>query len=151
MTDQIITRREAPRALLPVDRIFENFFREPFFMPVFSARNDTLFDEGALAVDISEDDENVILRASLPGVNKDDVDIEVHDGAVTINARKSEQREERAERYYRRERREGALSRRVTLPVAVVEDEASAELTDGELTLRLPKSPKDRPRKVSIS
>ena len=115
MTGHIITRRESPRSAMPVDRLFESFFREPFFAPVFSGENGSVFEEGALAVDVSEDDENVIVRASLPGMSKEDVSIEVHEGTVTISAHKSEQREEREEKYYRRERREGSLSRRIAL------------------------------------
>ncbi|MEZ6243837.1 MAG: Hsp20/alpha crystallin family protein [Phycisphaerales bacterium] len=130
----------------PFDRIFESFFREP----VFTRELAPVFEEGILAVDVSEDAESVIVRASLPGVKKDDVNVEVHDGVVTISAHKTEEHEETQEKFYRKERREGSVSRRIALPVAVLEDKASAELKDGELTLRLPKTKQGGPRKVSV-
>ena len=130
----------------PLDRIFENFFREP----VLTRELAPVFEEGILAVDVSEDAESVIVRASLPGVKREDVSVEVHDGVVNISAHRSEEHEEKQEKYYRKERREGSVSRRIALPVAVLDDQASAELKEGELTLRLPKARQGGPRKVSV-
>ena len=59
-------------------------------------------------------------------------------------------REETSERFYRRERRFGSMNRRIALPSTVVEGETKAELKDGVLTLRLPKSVKEQPRKIQI-
>ncbi len=148
MTGSITTRRtnNVARGMTPLDRIFEDFFREP----VFTRELAPVFEEGILAVDVSEDEQSVIVRASLPGVKKEDVSVEVHDGVVNISAHTSEQHEERQEKYYRKERREGSVSRRIALPVAVLDDQASAELKDGELTLRLPKAKQGGPRKVSV-
>ncbi|HZW09768.1 MAG TPA: Hsp20/alpha crystallin family protein [Phycisphaerales bacterium] len=111
---------------------------------------DTSLDEGTLLLDISEDDQNVIVRASLPGFAKDQIVAEVHEGILTIKAERSEESEEGDERYYRRERRVGSLSRRVALPSIVEDGEGSAEFKDGVLTLRLPKQAKASPRKIEI-
>ncbi len=137
------------RELTPVARLFDRLWNESVFgLPAFGDM--IAIDEGTLAVDVSEDDRHVIVRASLPGFRKEDVDIEVHDGVLSIKAEHSSEHEEKAERYYRKERRFGSVSRRIALPSAVLEGEAKADLADGVLTLRLPKSPKDLPKKVRI-
>lgn len=132
-----------------VERLLSSVFSDPFFegtLPSLLNRSE----EGTLALDVSEDDANVIVRASLPGFTKDDVNIEVHDGVLTIKAEHAEEREETGERFYRRERQFGSVSRRVALPSAVVEDDAHAELKDGVLTLRLPKTKQATPKKIAI-
>lgn len=142
-----ITRRNM-REVLPIASIFDRMLAEPFFteaMPL-AAR----IEEGTLALDVSEDDANVIVRASVPGFSKGDVDIEVHDNVLTINAQHTEEKEETNERYYRKERRVGSLSRRIALPSAVVDKDAQADLKDGVLTLRLPKVQKLQPKKIKI-
>ncbi|XVJ58496.1 MAG: Hsp20/alpha crystallin family protein [Tepidisphaera sp.] len=137
---------ESRPTLIPISKFLESVFSDPFF--TVSANG---VDEGALALDISEDSKHVIVRASLPGFTKENIEAEVHDGVLTIKATQSEQSEEKSERFYRKERRFGSVSRRVALPCAVTEAEAKAEFINGVLTLRLPKSVKDAPRKVAIN
>jgi HSP20 family protein len=141
-----VTKYDSRPTIIPISRLFESLFSDPRV-----AITEASVEEGALAVDVSEDPRSVIVRASLPGFTKDNVDVEVHDGVLTIKATQSEQREEKGERFYRKERRFGSVSRRIALPCAVQDAEAKADLTDGVLTLRLPKSQKDSPRKVSIN
>lgn len=131
-----------------VGRLFNEFFNDPFFAAV--VRPTAEIDEGTLAVDISEDEKTVIVRASLPGFNKEDIDVEIHDGVLSIKAERSEETEQKGETFYRRERRYGAVSRRVALPSVVIEGETIADLKDGVLTLRIPKSQKAMPKKVRI-
>src|SRR5690606_5637704 len=123
------------------------FFNEPllggFDLPA-------LAEEGTLPVDVSEDEQNVVVRASLPGFKKEDVNIEVHEGVVSINAHQEEEKEEKGERFYRRERSYGSVSRRIALPSPVQEDQAQAELKDGVLLVRIPKSEEASPRRVQI-
>ena len=141
-----LIRREPTSTLNGLDRLFASVLAEPFFTNGSAVSTD----EGTLALDVSEDESHVIVRASLPGFSKDQVHVEVHDGVLSITAETEEETEERTERYYRRERRTGSVSRRVALPSVVQEGEAKAELKNGELVLRLPKEPKATPRKISI-
>lgn len=139
-----LIRREP---LANLDRLFTNFFGEPFlgdFTP------GAALEEGTLALDVSEDDKSVIVRASLPGFKKEDIDVEIHDGILTVKAQHEDVTEDKNEKFYRRERRFGSVSRRVALPGVVVEGETNAELKDGILTLRIPKSQKALPKKVKI-
>lgn len=140
-----MTRRDPFSNLATLDRLFSGVLAEPFF-----TSNGTSLEEGTLPLDISEDDTHVIVRASLPGFSKEQIQVEVHEGVLTIKAEKREEHEEKGERFYRRERRIGSMSRRVALPSVVQESEAKAELRDGELTLRLCKEPKATPRKIAI-
>jgi HSP20 family protein len=141
-----MTRRTPRRSRSPIDELVTSFFgNQPMItFPVYS--------EGeSLAVDVSEDEHSVFVRASLPGYSKEDIAVEVQDGVLTIEATTEEEVEETTERYVRRERREGSVSRRVSLPGAVVEDEANAELKDGVLKLTFPKVKEEAPRRIEIS
>lgn len=127
------------------DRLFHTFF-DGFPAPMSNGAED-----GTLALDISEDDRDVIVRASLPGFAKDEVEVELHEGELSIKAQHAEETEQRGERFYRRERRVGSVSRRVTLPEIASDGEARAELRDGVLTVRVPRAKPETARKVRIN
>lgn len=139
-----IIRRDPFDMFSPVEGLFNRLFQEPFAMQV------PAIEEGALAVDVSETEDALIVRASLPGFRKEDVNIEVHENVLTISASREEVSEESSEKFYRRERRTGSVSRRIALPTSVADDQAEAQLTDGVLTLQLPKSRKDAPKRISV-
>ncbi|MFG0257340.1 MAG: Hsp20/alpha crystallin family protein [Phycisphaerales bacterium JB043] len=139
-------KRDPFFAMTPFDRMFGQLFnREPFFVRFDES------DESALALDVSETEKEVIVRASLPGFDKEDVTIDVHESVLTISASHTEESEEQEETFVRRERRTGSLSRRIELPSAVDEGNAWAELVNGELTLRLHKAPLNSPHRIEIS
>jgi HSP20 family protein len=126
-------------------RLFNQFFNEPLGDTALAQ-----LEEGTLPLDVSENDRHVIVRASVPGFRREDIDVEVHNGVLTIKASRSEEKEETDERYFRRERRMSSMSRRVALPSTVEDGRTEAELKDGVLTLRIPKSEAAKPRKVQI-
>jgi HSP20 family protein len=132
-----------------MDRLMERFFNEPF---TADGGVGGLLEEatGTLALDVAEDEKTVIVRASLPGFKNDEIDVEVQNGVLSINAQHKEEHEEKGERYVRRERRFGSVSRRIALPIHVKEDECEAELSNGVLTLRIPRSEEAMPRKIRI-
>lgn len=146
-----LTRRD-PFEAPAFGRLLNQFFNEPFFAdaPRVAAGLQRGLEEGTLPLDVSEDERHVIVRASLPGFRKEDVDVEVHDGVLTIKAQHKEEKEEKRENFYRRERVMGSLSRRVALPSTVAEGDTQGELKDGVLTLRIPKVQQPAPRKVKI-
>ncbi len=124
-----------------MDRVFDDtFFRSPA----------QFMDEGSLALDVLEKEGKVVVKASLPGYNKDEIDVQVHDGVLYIKAEHSEEHEEKDAKFYRRERRFGAVSRRVALPGAVAGAEVNAELKDGVLTLTLPVPERAQPKPIEI-
>ena len=141
-----VIRRE-PFEFPSLSRLFNQFLHEPLLNGGSLAE----LEEGTLPLDISEDDKSVIVRASVPGFAKEEIEVEVHNGVLTLKATHNEAREEKSERYFRRERRTRSMSRRVALPSTVEDNKTQAELKDGVLTLRIPKSEKALPRKVQIN
>jgi HSP20 family protein len=138
-----LLRRDPLAGFPALDRLFGSMFTEPVLHGIG-------LEEGTLPLDISENESEVIVRASVPGFSREQIDVEVHDAILTIKAAKTEETEDQGERYYRRERRVGSMSRRVALPSIVHDTEARAELKNGELILRLPKEAQARPRKITI-
>ncbi len=96
---------------------------------------------GGLAVDVEDEDDQFVVTADLPGFEKEDIDVEVHDRTLRIEARHEEETEaEDEDSYVRRERSKRSLSRSVTLPEEVDEAGASASFENGVLTVELPKA-----------
>lgn len=137
--------RRDPTPFANVSRLMTNLFSEPFF-----ADPQTVGNSGNLALDVSEDEKAVIVRASLPGFNKENIDVQIHDGVLSIKAERIEETEEKGETYFQRERRFGSVTRSIALPSVVDDAQTAAELKDGVLTLRIPKSEKALPKKVKI-
>ena len=107
--------------------------------------------EWAPSVDVFEEEGNLVIRAELPGVKQEDVDITVHDRVLTVSGqRKEEQKQERGG-YYVRERRHGSFRRSVMLPQGVEEDKIRARYEDGILEVTVEGAAAVRePRRIQI-
>jgi len=92
-------------------------------------------------IDVVKKEGEIVLKADLPGVKPDEIEVEVEDGVLTVSGEHEEQSEEKEERYLRRERRFGSFSRSMALPEGVTAGDIEATTTDGvlELTIPLPK------------
>ncbi len=126
------------------DRLFSDAWRRS------SPRRRSTVDEGTLALDVSERDGEWVVRASLPGFSKDEIEVQVHEGVLSIEASREEEQAGEDVRYYRRERRSGAVSRRIALPGVLHEAEVDGELKNGVLTLRIPVPEQARPKQIEI-
>jgi HSP20 family protein len=102
------------------------------------------------AMDLVETDEHFVLRADLPGLSEDDVQIELEDNVLTVSGERKTEHEERKEGYYRVERATGAFRRSLTLPEGIDADAISATFDKGVLEVRIPKPEQRKPRKVQI-
>lgn len=103
------------------------------------------------AIDVKENDAAYIVHAELPGVKKEDLDISINDGVLTINAETRFEHEEKEKgRVLRQERRYGKFVRSMRLGVDVDEANVSADYTDGILTLTLPKAEEVKPKKIEV-
>ena len=138
--------RYDPFSIDPVSDLFQGLFRP--------LRGMTLTDEPDLAsmkIDVTESDNAYKVNAELPGVAKDDIDVQVTGRTVSINAkieRNNEQKE--AERVIRRERYSGTISRSFSLPGEIDDANATAAYQDGVLSLTLPKKTPAGQKKLTI-
>jgi HSP20 family protein len=101
-------------------------------------------------VDVIDRENEVLVRAELPGVNKDDIEVTLTDHTVMIKGSTSKEEKEEEGNYYRRETMRGEFSRTVTLPADVDTEKAGAKFTDGVLELVMPKSEKSRRRSIKV-
>jgi HSP20 family protein len=117
-------------------------------------RIERLADAGAAGwtppVDLYETGDRFVLSAELPGLTRDDIDINVQDGTLTIQGSRPSSSIP-CERYHRVERGHGAFVRRFSVPAAVDVEHVTADLKDGVLTLTLPKSAATLPRRIEVS
>src|SRR4051794_3031059 len=132
-----ISLRDAVNSLLQ-----ESFIR-PGNLP---AQNGT----ATFPLDISERENEFVVRASLPGVRPEDVQITVQGDTLTIRGESKAEEEKKGEHWHLRERRFGSFQRSVSLATPVNPDQAEARYEHGVLTLTLPKSEAARPRQIKI-
>jgi HSP20 family protein len=103
------------------------------------------------AMDLVEEGDHYVLRADLPGVREEDINVELEDNVLTISGERRAEHEERREGYYRVERASGKFSRSLTLPEGIEPESIEAQFENGVLTVRIPKPEERRPRRVAIS
>jgi HSP20 family protein len=107
--------------------------------------------QGYFPLDLYETDENVVLRASLPGVKPDDVDITITGETLTIKGESKREEEEKKPNYYRQECWYGGFARSVSLPAQVEADKAEAVFENGLLRLTIPKAAQARPKTIKVT
>jgi len=126
-----------------IDRLFESPMSE-------LERSSRLLSGWTPALDVYEDKDNFTVKAELPGLKKEDIEISLHEGSLSISGeRKSETKFEHAE-VYRAERFVGRFQRTVTLPAAVAVDKVKAQYKDGILTVTLPKTEEAKPKQIDV-
>jgi HSP20 family protein len=101
--------------------------------------------------DVKETNDGYVLKADLPGVREEEVDVSLSGNRLTISGKKEEEHEEEGEHYYATERTYGSFARSFSLPDSVDGEHVTAEMKDGVLTLNVPKRPEAQPKKISIS
>ena len=137
--------REAGAFQDSVNRLFDNFFRSPV-----QKDNDLAATSWMPAVDIYETENEVVLKAELPEVDVNDLDINAENNVLTIRGVRKLSSEIKEENYHRIERTYGTFSRSFNLPGTVDASRISANYKDGILKIALPKREESKPRKVSI-
>jgi len=126
-----------------IDRLFEAPLAE-------LARSSHLLSGWTPALDLHEDKDHLTVTIEVPGMKKEDINLSLHDGALSISGeRKSEQKFEDAE-VYRSERFVGRFQRTITLPAPVEADKAKAQYKDGVLTVILPKAEEAKPKQINV-
>ncbi len=102
------------------------------------------------SVDVAEKDDQVVVRAELPGVEPDKIDLSLSENTLTLSGEKSETHEDSEGEFYRKESRYGSFRRSIPLPCAVESESADAEFKNGVLTVRLKKQPGAMRQKINI-
>ena len=102
------------------------------------------------AMDLVETDDHFVLRADLPGLSQDDVNIEVEDRVLTVSGERRAEHESKSEGYHRVERAFGSFSRSLTLPKGVDPEAVTASFENGVLEVRIPKPEERKPRRIEI-
>jgi len=125
-----------------MDRLFDESFVRPLGPRALAG--------AGLAVDIEETADDYIVKASLPGLKAEDLNIHIVGDRVTISGEVREEKKEEKPNYLLQERRFGSFSRTLALPVAVDADKAEAALDNGVLTLRIPKAEEVKPKSIKV-
>jgi len=153
-----IAKTEPARALSPfeeMERRFEDLFRRPFSLlePSWWPRlRMQEMEEVAPKVDIFEEGDNFVVKAEIPGMKKEEIEVNLTDDMVTISGEKKKEEKVEKKDYYRFERSFGSFSRSFRLPKDVQADKAKAIFKDGVLELKVPKTEeaKKKEKKVPI-
>lgn len=136
-----------------MERMFEDFFQRRFFAPSWMPHvRFPEFTDVSASVDMYEEGDDLIIKAEVPGMKKNEISIDFADDVVTISGeKKTEERTERKD-YYCVERSFGSFSRKLRLPVEVQIDKTHALFNDGVLEIRMPKSEtaKRKTRKITV-
>jgi HSP20 family protein len=124
------------------DRLFDRFL----------GRGGTSVSQWMPAVNVSENQDELVMTAELPGMTEADIEIEFENSVLTIRGEKKEEREEAGDdlRYHVWERRYGSFQRSFTLPRTVKADDIAAEFNNGILTIHMPKVPEAKSRRISV-
>jgi HSP20 family protein len=104
----------------------------------------------APAVDIYETDEKLVIKVELPGLKKEDIDIEVRDNTLTLKGERKFEKEIKRENYHRVERAYGSFQRSFTLPSTVKQEAIEASFKEGILEISLPKAEEAKPKQIKI-
>ena len=134
---EMMTLREA------MDRLFDDAFTRPL-----SLRDG--WSASGPAIDMYQTNDEIIVKAAVPGMKADDVQINVTGELLTIKGEMKEQEEKKEKAWHIREQRWGSFERSVALPTAVVADKAKAEFENGILTVTLPKAEEVKPKTITV-
>ena len=139
-------RSDLNRMQREFDRMFGNFF------PSFGYTDDV--EESASwapRIDVVETEDAYLFEFDVPGVNKEDIHVNLHDGTLTISGERKTRELQESEDVVRVERFTGHFYRSFSVPKSIDEKNIEANCADGVLTLRLPKAEESKPRKIKIS
>lgn len=155
-TDIVVSRgklERMPRPVSPfgeIERLFDDFFGRRWMRPFGWERPFADFSEIGPNVDVIDRDDEVVVRAEVPGFRKEDIEVSVSGDLLTLSGTTDREEKEEKGNYYRAEIARSAFSRTMTLPAEVDDSKAKASMRDGLLELTLPKVERSRRRTITI-
>ena len=129
----------------PLSRVFDDFF-----LPRTTTEDGSLTWGWNPVVDIYDNEDNIVIKAELPGVSKKDIEIDIKDRVMTLKGERSADNEVKEDNYYRRERTYGRFERSFTLPANVDPDKIKADYNDGVLKIEVPKPENQKPKQITV-
>ncbi|ETW95044.1 MAG: hypothetical protein ETSY1_32240 [Candidatus Entotheonella factor] len=126
-----------------MDRLLDDFFGNS---PFHFEREDGFLPN----VEVSDTQESVVVKAQVPGVSQDNIQVSVTDDSLTLKGEMKEEEKKEEKNIYRREFRYGSFSRTIPLPTAVQSEKAEAKLKDGVLEITIPKSEKAKVKEIPV-
>ena len=137
-----------------IERWFEDFFEEPFLPRMWRKfprlRRLRELEEISPSVDMFDKKDEIVLKAEIPGVEKENISISLSDNTITIKGESKKEEEVKEEDYYYAERSYGSFSRSLNLPAKVQAEKIKASFKDGILEIHLPKAEESKPKEVKI-
>ncbi|MGH7845466.1 MAG: Hsp20/alpha crystallin family protein [Candidatus Binatia bacterium] len=152
----LTTRRSFPelnRMEREMERMFDNFFSprwSPFARGRFWPARGKEVGAPAVDVDVYEEKDEIVAKAELPGMDKDEIEVDIREGLLTIKGEKKKEEETKDEHYYCAERSYGSFVRSLELPREVQVDKAKANFKNGVLEIRLPKTEEAKRKETKI-
>lgn len=140
-----LTRWEPLRELMEMRRDWDRLFDDNFFRPVVTGNG-----HAAPLVDLYQTADEVHVKAAMPGIKAEDVDIQVHGDVLTIRAETKREEERKDATYHVREQRYQSYARSLSLPAPVKADKAEADVKDGILHITLPKAEEAKPKQITV-
>ena len=140
-----LIRWEPAREMMTLREAMDHLFDDAFTRPL-SLRDGW----SAPAIDMYQTDDEVVVKASLPGVKADEVQINITGEILTLKGETRQVEEKKDKAWHMREQRWGAFERAIALPTEVVADKAKAEFENGILTIFLPKAEEVKPKIINI-
>ena len=128
-----------------INRLFDGSF-----FPTFSLDDGMSLGNWRPVVDIYENEDTVVVKAELPGVDKKDIKVDLKDGVLTLSGERSHEKEVKEENYYRKERTFGSFHRSFSVPAEIDPDKIKAEFKDGVLKVAIPKPEEKKPKKIAV-
>lgn len=141
-----LIRWEPAREMMTLREAMDRLFDDAFTRPLSIAGNGW----AVPAVDMYQTDNEVVVKAALPGMKAEDVQLNVTGEVLTIKGEIKQKEEVKEKAYHLREQRWGMFERSVILPTEVVADKAKADFENGILTITLPKAEEAKPKTISI-
>ena len=141
-----IIRWEPAREMMTLREAMDRLFDDAFTRPLSLGGNNWSIP----AVDMYQTDNEVVVKAALPGIKADEVQINVTGEVLTIKGETKQENETKEKAYHIREQRWGTFERSLVLPTEVVADKAKADFENGILTITLPKAEEVKPKTISI-
>jgi HSP20 family protein len=142
------------RRLPDIETVFQRMLDDPWFRPFARPWRELWRPNGfvleAPAVDMFEEKEDLVVKAEIPGLAKEDIDVSVTGNMLTIKGQKKKDAEIKEKDYYRCERTFGSFARTFELPVEVKSNDVKASFKNGVLEIRLPKNAKSQKNSVHI-